>query len=426
MISSVTRARVSLRGRRCIPLIAALAVGAPLMGVVPPAPAASARPADAGLDIGRAGLRETRSVQRVTTGVSVTTIVRGQKAATNATRGTTPLGPWRIRVATIDKNAKGQLRTAIGTDIARTEGVSTLARWSRSYVAVNGSFFSQGRRSAPGDMVGLAVNAGTIISQPQRVAGHMGVLMDSRTKRLRMDDYTWKATLTSEAGELFLDAVNTPLVAPPGCEKLTDFTRCPAKGQVVRHTPHYSLQTSTGPGAEVVFDRSGCVVSAKRTRGTRITPAQTTVQATGASATELLRVAGSGCPAYREKLFGADREPVTLSKTTFGVVGRYRLVRDGRIVAPTYKTSFFQRQPRTIIGRTAGGSIKLVTIDGRSTASVGATMQETARVAKSLGLVDAVNLDGGGSTAMAVRGRVINTPAGGRERSVGDAVVFMP
>ncbi|GMA40810.1 phosphodiester glycosidase family protein [Mobilicoccus caccae] len=414
--------------RRLASAVVVTAALAPLALAAPQADAAAAKKsARASVDLGRPGLPESRKVTRVESGVAVTSIVRGQKAATPATRGTTQNGPWRIKVATIDpKRAKGHLRTAIGADIARTEGVSVLGKWSKSPIAVNGSFFSAGRRTAPGDMVGVAVNGGTIISQPQRVAGHMGVLMDSRTKALRMDNYSWKSTITSDAGELFLDAVNTPVAVPKGCEQMTDAASCPISGPLVRFTPHYAGRTPSGVGAEVVFDRKGCVISARTTRGAKLSASQTSIQATGARAADLLRVAGSGCPTYQEKLFGSDRKQVELSRTTFGVAGRYQLVREGKIVAPTAKGSFFGRHPRTIIGRTAGGSVMLVTVDGRSTASVGVTLTEAARLAKSLGMVDAANLDGGGSTAMAVRGKLVNTPAGSRERSVGDAIILLP
>lgn len=423
--------RVPSRSRGVVPVsIAALVAAGMLVPVAvaeaAPRPAAStATKASPRLDVGDPGLPETRRVTRLAPGVSVTSIVRGDKPATNATRGTTQRGPWRVQVAMIAPSAKGQLRTAIGTDIARREGVSTLGLWSGSLVAVNGSYFSQGRATAPGDMVGLAVNDGTVISEPQRVAGHMGVLMDSRTKQLRMDDFRWTGRLSSQQGELRMDAVNTPLAAPPGCENV-DPAQCGTPGRFVRFTPHYAARTPSGPGAEVVVGRDGCVVSAQPRRGVRITPAQVSYQATGTKAAELLRVAGTGCPTYREQLTAKDGSPVALRSTTFGVVGRYRLIRDGEIVAPQSTSGFFSRQPRTFIGRTPGGSVALVTIDGRSTRSVGVTLAEEARIAASLGLVDAVNLDGGGSTAMAVRGRLANTPAGGRERAVGDAVVFMP
>jgi exopolysaccharide biosynthesis protein len=42
----------------------------------------------------------------------------------------------------------------------------------------------------------------------------------------------------------------------------------------------------------------------------------------------------------------------------------------------------------------------LITADGRSTSSLGLGIAETAGVARSLGLRNAMNLDGGGSTTM--------------------------
>ena len=45
-------------------------------------------------------------------------------------------------------------------------------------------------------------------------------------------------------------------------------------------------------------------------------------------------------------------------------------------------------------------------------------------MAKDLGMVDAINLDGGGSTAMVVRGRLVTHPSDATgERPVGDAIV---
>jgi exopolysaccharide biosynthesis protein len=92
---------------------------------------------------------------------------------------------------------------------------------------------------------------------------------------------------------------------------------------------------------------------------------------------------------------------------------------------PSGTSSFFARNPRTIVGTTADGKILFVTIDGRQTTSVGTTLRETAAVAQSLGITDAVNLDGGGSTTMAVAGQVVNKPSGGTERSVGDALIYL-
>jgi exopolysaccharide biosynthesis protein len=70
----------------------------------------------------------------------------------------------------------------------------------------------------------------------------------------------------------------------------------------------------------------------------------------------------------------------------------------------------------------------LVTVDGRRPGwSAGVTLREGARVMRSLGARDALNLDGGGSTTMAVRGRTVNYPSDPTgERPVSDAIVVLP
>ena len=97
--------------------------------------------------------------------------------------------------------------------------------------------------------------------------------------------------------------------------------------------------------------------------------------------------------------------------------------------APWFYGSFVAaRNPRTLAGVTGDGSLLLVTVDGRRAGwSAGVTLPEAARLMRSLGARDALNLDGGGSTAMTVRGRVVNRPSdAGGERSVSDALVVLP
>ena len=88
---------------------------------------------------------------------------------------------------------------------------------------------------------------------------------------------------------------------------------------------------------------------------------------------------------------------------------------------------FVKRNPRTIAGVDRQGRTVLVTVDGRSTEDLGLSVPEAADVARSLGLVDAINLDGGGSTTMVVDGSVISHPSDATgERPVGDALVISP
>ena len=65
-------------------------------------------------------------------------------------------------------------------------------------------------------------------------------------------------------------------------------------------------------------------------------------------------------------------------------------------------SSFYNgRHPRSFIGYREDGNVCLVVIDGRSVGhAAGTTIGETAAVAAFLGLDDAINLDGGGSSAL--------------------------
>jgi exopolysaccharide biosynthesis protein len=51
------------------------------------------------------------------------------------------------------------------------------------------------------------------------------------------------------------------------------------------------------------------------------------------------------------------------------------------------------------------------------------TLYELARFMKEIGCRDGINLDGGGSTAMVVGGRLVNLPADGVERPVQNALL---
>ena len=83
------------------------------------------------------------------------------------------------------------------------------------------------------------------------------------------------------------------------------------------------------------------------------------------------------------------------------------------------------RHPRSAVGVTRGGdTLLLVVVDGRQVASVGMSLAELARTMIGLGAWDALNLDGGGSTALVVGDSVVNTPSDPTgERAVGDVLL---
>ena len=111
--------------------------------------------------------------------------------------------------------------------------------------------------------------------------------------------------------------------------------------------------------------------------------------------------------------------------------GNYFTVRNGRNVAPTFDQypKGGVTAPRTNVGITADGDILMVVVDGRQGGySIGMNLIEMGDLMLSLGAVAAFNLDGGGSTIMAVRQpgaahiTVSDRPSDGRERSLTQAL----
>ncbi len=111
------------------------------------------------------------------------------------------------------------------------------------------------------------------------------------------------------------------------------------------------------------------------------------------------------------------------------------LIKDSKILDRLYeeKSSFYTRQhPRTAVAHHKDGSLLLVTIDGRKSDTKGFTMLELAEFLLNLNAVDALNLDGGGSTTMIIADELINTPSGhsfdigSYERSVANALLLLP
>jgi exopolysaccharide biosynthesis protein len=106
-----------------------------------------------------------------------------------------------------------------------------------------------------------------------------------------------------------------------------------------------------------------------------------------------------------------------------------RLVLAGKVLITSEEERFRAditsgRAPRTALGITGEGHLLLVVVNGRQQGvSEGMTLQKLAELMIELGAVEAMNLDGGGSTTMVVRDRVVNKPSAG-ERPVASAILL--
>jgi len=105
--------------------------------------------------------------------------------------------------------------------------------------------------------------------------------------------------------------------------------------------------------------------------------------------------------------------------------GGAAIMRNGQILPPA-GVQPNHRHPRTAVGATADGRIVLMTVDGR-THSVGVTHAELGSILQRRGVVNAMHMDGGGSTTMVARRAggthsVVNTLSDGSQRRVTNAL----
>jgi exopolysaccharide biosynthesis protein len=358
-------------------------------------------------------------------------------------------GPWNLQVLTIaPKEFEGDLTSSFGPNLEDRETTSQLSTAAGALAAVNGGFFTMDPAAgAPGDPAGATVHDGKVLSEP--VGDRPSLFLGKNGTSIQR--LHWHGTVTAPgAAELPLDGIDrvpglirncggtddTPTNLP-----LHDFT-CTDANEIVSFTPEYGPATPAGAGLEVVLDAEGTVTAVNHTRGTAVPAGGQTVQAIGADVDKLAAVAVPGKKLKVDTdLLNENGKSLKTTPSTDVVNGGPTLVQNGQLdvtakrdgmVRTNDSNSFFygwvhKRNPRTFAGVDAQGRTLLVTADGRQTTSLGLSLNEEAHVAKSLGMVNAMNLDGGGSTTMVQGGQVMNSPSDATgERPVGDALLVLP
>lgn len=91
------------------------------------------------------------------------------------------------------------------------------------------------------------------------------------------------------------------------------------------------------------------------------------------------------------------------------------LLQGGTVVALQKNAFNDNRHPRSAVAHTADNKLVLLTVDGRNASAYGMNLPELAFLLRVMGMQDALNLDGGGSTTLYVKGEtesgVVNYPS---------------
>ncbi|HOC92318.1 MAG TPA: phosphodiester glycosidase family protein [bacterium] len=322
----------------------------------------------------------------------------------SATETMTPAGPMAYHVLEVDlADPNISLGMCIGEDrLGGLESLSSMVKRKGAAIGVNGGYFNT-ENGAPID---LLIVKGKALTLPDRFRGFFGV--DNKGKPVFIRPNAEIGVRADGQKSYFVHRLNIK----------------PNKGEIAVFTPEFGKKTGTAKGRREVVVRGdkisafgdgdtaipadGYVLSADDSQAEFLTPL-----AVGGSVKLLL----SSYPDIRNIAYGVSAGPM--------------LVREGAIQANLIEDFTFTsqiitaRNPRTAVGATADNRLIFVVVEGRSTRSIGMTLDELASLMKNLGAVDAVNLDGGGSSAMAIGDKIMNElPSGERKIANGFMIYY--
>ncbi len=133
-----------------------------------------------------------------------------------------------------------------------------------------------------------------------------------------------------------------------------------------------------------------------------------------------------GAPGSAPKLDGLpvwDAVDAVAAGPTLLVGGEVRISTDAEVF---FGSAIPEVHPRTAAGVMPGGELVLLVVDGRQRGNRGVDLVELAALMRDLGCVEALNLDGGGSSTLVVTGELVNRPLGGtEEREVMSALTVL-
>ena len=333
-----------------------------------------------------------------------------------------PNGPIAVYLLRLDPD-KIRLDAALSNgEVMDAERVADIAAREKAIAAVNGGFFNVKN----GEPIGLLKIAGELLSDNTVSRGIVAIRSrPGRRPELEFDQASLKIALAFKTGKIDrrvpIDGLDT--------------TR--ERGKLMIYTPSYHADTDTAAnGVEWVLSGKPLKVTEIRRDAGR-----TPIPRDGA----VLSFGGLTLPEDLAALVVGTRvtiEPVwksvnglpakRLDDADHIVNGAGLLMRAGVVMtnwreAENLNPATFLdvRHPRTLIGVDRKGFIWLAAIDGRQpNYSVGMNFAELVKLCERLQLKDALNLDGGGSTTMVVKGVVVNKPSDATgPRAVSDALI---
>jgi hypothetical protein len=291
-------------------------------------------------------------------------------------------------------------------DVAAAQGdrerVSAMVTRTGAVAGVNGGYFTDGTRPvgllmAGGQVRALPLWARTAAAFP---AGGLPVLLNPVG--------AWRVTLPDGTTRDLPDALDASIKTP-----MPDTTVY--AGNTYQRAPAV-------PGGQNILVRGG-VVAGKCPDPTPLNPGDYVLQARNADCTALDPLLPAGAAVTVAPLTNPDLAPYAAA-----VGAGPRLLRAGAVTitgaAERFRPDILTGRPaRTALGITADGRVLIVAVESPGTYGGGMTLDDLALLLKAEGAVEAMNLDGGGSTAMALGPDTVTAPPNAWIRPVASGVL---
>ena len=201
------------------------------------------------------------------------------------------------------------------------------------------------------------------------------------------------------------------------------------KDSIVLYNSRFGASTNTNQyGVELII-RNGIVTDVVRGRGNNYIPSDGYIISAQGDSRHLFADVAVGD--YVDLQQGLISDNGQFGDAVHIISVGPRLVADGQVYVTADEEYFpddirVGRAPRSAFGVTQYGDYIFAVVDGRQAHSRGCTLQEWADILiNQFGAVDAINLDGGGSTELIVKDAIVNIPSDGRERPVGSVLIIL-
>lgn len=299
-----------------------------------------------------------------------------------------------------------------------TEKTSSMAIRKSAVAAINAGFFRLDTSIFAGDAAGILKIDRVPLSEP--ISKRIAIFIDNRSEAtiVAFDHLETRSWVEIKKRELTISGIN----------------RERKDNELIEYTPEFGQTTFTSPeGIEVIIRRNRIAEIRVGSSSSGIPADGFVLSASGTRREEILKWLKIGQKVTRLTAVsanpGSDFSPPSygFEDITNGVP---QLIKDGKIditweQEKSSKSFVETRHPRTAVAKMKDGKFLMITVDGRQPGvSVGMNLNELAEYLLSLGAVDAMNLDGGGSTTMFLDGKVVNKPSDKEgERKVGDAIL---